>query len=415
MSEHFQPPARPKVAAKRRQRVHRAAAAAVAGALCAGGLAACGTGDADEAVEELGAAKSEVAIRTGMQQLVDDGFPGVLFSVTDKDGGTRDYVAGVGSRETGERPPKDGYVRIGSNTKSYTAAVVLQLVGEGKVKLDEPVETYLPGVIDGPDYDGGDITVRQLLQHTSGLPEYIEYLDVDVANLGSKHWTPQQMLAAAFKHKAVFPAGTKWMYSNTNYILLGLLIKKITRKPVGEAITERIVERLGLKETYWPKPGDKTIRDPHPEGYTAQPGQKLRKYTEMDPAVAGAAGALIATPSDVNRFFGALMAGDVVPPAQLKEMMKTKKIPEEAGMEGQSYGLGLIETKTPCGSMWGHGGDTPGFETANGVMTDGRSATVAVTALPSAIISKGSKKAMMKEALTKHGHVRDLVETAVCE
>ena len=101
----------------------------------------------------------------------EDGFPGALAAVRGKSGRTRDYTAGVGDVATGERVPVNGQVRIASNTKMFTATVVLQLVGEGRIGLDEPVETYLPGIVRGEGIDGRDITGRQLLQHTSGLPD----------------------------------------------------------------------------------------------------------------------------------------------------------------------------------------------------------------------------------------------------
>src|SRR6185312_10561146 len=121
------------------------------------------------------------AVQQALNTLVrDDGMPAALASVQGRNGRTRSYTAGVGDRTTGSKVPRDGQVRIGSNTKAFTAVVVLQLVGEGRIGLDATVDTYLPGLVRGEGIDGSRITVRQLLQHTSGLPNYSDYLGDEV-------------------------------------------------------------------------------------------------------------------------------------------------------------------------------------------------------------------------------------------
>ncbi|MFF8918893.1 serine hydrolase domain-containing protein [Streptomyces sp. NPDC015032] len=130
--------------------------------------------------------------------------------------------------------------------------------------------------------DGKKITVRNLLGHTSGLPDYTEFVEANTATVPSRTYTAKELLAPALRHKAVFPAGKRRQYSNTNYIVAGMLVERVTRKPVGEAVTERVIERLGLKETYWPEPGDKNVRKPRMEGYIAPPGGELKNATEMD-------------------------------------------------------------------------------------------------------------------------------------
>ncbi|WP_220448812.1 serine hydrolase domain-containing protein [Nonomuraea mesophila] len=309
-------------------------------------------------------------------------FPAALAAVRDSKGRTRYYTAGVGDLKTKAKVPVDGYVRIASNTKTFTAATVLQLVGEGKVKLDDPIETYLPKLIRGKAGDGRKITVRQLLQHTSGLPNYTRWIP-NIFDARDRYSTPQDLLRIAFKHKASFAPGKGWEYSNTGYTVLGLLIEKVTGKPVSTAITERIIKRAGLRHTYWPGKKVKTVRDPHAKGYgSRKPGGKLLDITNLDPSWGGAAGQLIATPSDLNRFWAALMDGTLLKPAQLKAMKKTVKAP---GMPaGWSYGLGLMKMPLSCGGVaWGHGGDIDGYETRGGITDDGRAAAIAVTALPS--------------------------------
>ncbi|WP_220447240.1 serine hydrolase domain-containing protein [Nonomuraea deserti] len=308
-------------------------------------------------------------------------FPGALATVEDGEGRTRYYTAGVGDLKTKAEVPVDGQVRIASNTKSFTAVTVLQLVGEGKVELDEPIETYLPKLLRGKSGDGRKITVRQLLQHTSGLPNYTRWMP-NILDVRNKYSSPQDLLKTAFAHKASFAPGTKWEYSNTGYIVLGLLIEKVDGRPVGEAITDRIIERIGLRHTYWPGKRVKTIRERHPKGYASRkPGGRLVDITHLDPSWGGAAGQLIATPSDLNRFWLALMDGKLLKPAQLSAMKKTMKAPGfPAGWE---YGLGLMKMPLSCGgTAWGHGGDIDGYETRGGVTDRGRAATIAVTTLP---------------------------------
>ncbi|TDC98426.1 serine hydrolase domain-containing protein [Actinomadura sp. 7K507] len=411
MSERSQPDARPNV----RRRLPRIVAAPAACALVLGGLTGCATGDAADAEAEIGAAKNEIAVQRAMQKVVKAGYPGVMVSVKGEDGETRDYSAGVGNRETGEAPPKNGYMRIASNTKTFVAATVLQLVGEGKLKLDAPIDTYLPGVVKGPDYDGRNITVRNLLGHSSGIPDYTQALVPDTAGMPDKTYTAEQLLAPLPKMKAAFPVGKKREYSNSNYVIAGMLIEKATGKPVGDAVTERVIDRLGLGDTHWPKPGDRNVPKPRMEGYTAPPGGKLKNVTGMDPSISGAAGMLISRPRDLNGFFAGLIGGKLMPDAQLKEMRKTVDSPG-SGMPNTTYGLGLDKITLSCGPLWGHGGDIHGYQSRGGVTPDGREVTVVVNALPAAIISEqSSMKAMEKQAMAKMKVVMDLVDTAVCE
>lgn len=157
-------------------------------------------------------------VQQGLNALVrTDGIPAALASVMDRDGRTHNYTAGVGDLTTGAKVPVDGQVRIGSNTKTFTAVVVLQLVAEGKVDLDASVDTYLPGLVRGDGIDGRHITVRQLLQHTSGLPDYSAYIADDT--LQHQYFDPRDLLDTALQHKADFAPGTNWEYSNTNYLL----------------------------------------------------------------------------------------------------------------------------------------------------------------------------------------------------
>jgi D-alanyl-D-alanine carboxypeptidase len=322
------------------------------------------------------------AIQQSLDALVQqEKFPAALASVT-KGGRTTSLVAGS-SRLGSQIPvPRDGSVRAGSNTKTFTAVVVLQLVAEGKVELDAPIEKYLPGVVRGEGIDGSKITVRQLLQHTSGLPNYTDHLGLDrFSQVRHRYFQPRELLDVALAHPALSAPGEKWHYSNTNYVLAGLLIERVTGRPVAEQVTERVIDRAGLRQTTWPGVGDQTVSGRHPHGYGLtdnDPG--VVDLTELDPSWGWAAGQLISTPGDLGRFFGALLGGKLLPAAQLAEMRKT--VPADIWPDAE-YGLGLVRTKLSCGGVyWGHGGDIHGYETRNGVTDDGRSASIAVTALP---------------------------------
>ncbi|MBP2400574.1 serine hydrolase domain-containing protein [Streptomyces syringium] len=346
-------------------------------------------------------------VQQGLNALVsNDGMPAALASVKDRDGRTRTYTAGVGDLATGSKVPDDGQVRIGSNTKTFTAVVVLQLVGEGKIGLDEPVDTYLPGLVRGKGIDGSRITVRHLLQHTSGLPNYVTYLGEDI-----RRYEPRDLLDIALQHEAVAEPGKKWEYSNTNYVLAGLIIEKVTRHSLVEEMDHRIIKRLGLRHTYFPAPGDVTIREPHPKGYYQDAaGAPLRDATELDPSWGWAAGQMISTNSDLNRFFTALLTGDLLAPAQLAQMRTTVPagFPFRSGAE---YGLGLVSTPLSCGGVyWGHGGSTTGYETRGGVTLDrhaDRSRATKSRAVNVAVTIQPTDKTAMKR-------VESLVDTALC-
>lgn len=370
-----------------RRRAVPVAVAMVVGALTAGVLAP----------PAASAAARPDTVQRGLNALVhSDGFPAALASVRDRAGRTRSYIAGVGDLATGSKVPRDGQVRIGSNTKVFTAVVMLQLVGEGKIRLDAKVDTYLPGLVRGEGIDGRHITVRQLLQQTSGLPNYTKYLGDDV-----RTYDPHELLDLALRHPADFSPGAKWEYSNTNYVLAGLIIQKVTGRPLAQEMDQRVIKRIGLRHTYFPAPGDATIREPHPKGYYQDSaGAPLRDVTETDPSWGWAAGQLISTNSDLNRFFTALLTGRLLPAAQLAQMRTTVPAgPPFAA--GSRYGLGLVSTPLSCGGVsWGHGGSFPGYETRGGVTEDGRAANVAVTIQP-------TDEAAMKR-------VERIVDTALC-
>ncbi|GAA3343872.1 serine hydrolase domain-containing protein [Amorphoplanes nipponensis] len=383
---------------------NRRAVAVTAGALAAltaGAVLAAPAASAGPAAP----GRSDV-VRHQLDRLVaGDGFPGALASVRGADGRVRDYTAGVADLRTGQPVPRDGRVRIGSNTKTFTAVVVLQLVGEGRIDLDGTVERYLPGVVRGAGIDGGRITVRQLLQQTSGLPDYDDVLFTeprDLVRLSHAYYDPRRLVDAALTRPARFAPGARWEYSNTNYVLAGLLAERVTGRPVGEEITRRIIEPLGLRHTSWPGVGEQRLTGRHPHGYVAvAPGAPWIDVTRMDPSLGWAAGQLISTPGELRTFLEALIGGRLLRPAQQAALTTTVAAPGFEPTGDWEYGLGIARHALPCGGhAWGHGGDIQGFETRNLVTERGRSAVVAVTALPTS------------EEMTTH--VSDSVDAALC-
>ena len=325
------------------------------------------------------------SIQTSLDELVKAGVaPGALASVRDSKGRVTNYTAGVNDPRTKVKVPTDGYVRMASNTKMYTAVAVLQLVEEGKVKLDEPIETYLPGLVRGEGFDGSTITVRHLLGMNSGLPDY----DLpDVSEWSVRYYEPRDMLDSAFAHPADAPApgGEQAQYRNINYILAGLLVQKVTGRPISEVITNKILKPAKLHETYWPGVGDKTIRQPHAKGYLPDPQtMKWVDTTQVDPSIAWAAGQMISTPSDLNKFLVALQNGKLIKPATLAEMRDSKIfLPGGEAFPDLvwHYGLGTTGYDLTCGGRaWGHGGDIDGYSSRTAITADGRAVTIVMTA-----------------------------------
>ncbi len=292
------------------------------------------------------------------------------------------HDARAGTAELGtERPvPWDGRFRIGSATKTFTATVVLQLVGEGRLSLDDTVEHWLPGVVQGDDRDGSRITVRQLLQHTSGIPE----VEGDIPALHTaagyraerlRTYTPAELVALAMRHPAPASPGT-FSYSDTNYILLGMITKKVTGRSWAQEVNARIIHPLGLADTITPGTFP-FIPGPHAHGYSALDTDTAIDVTEFNPSAADASGSIISTAHDMSRFYTALVGGRLLAPAQLDEMTTTVPAPEL----GADYGLGLGKFPLSCGgSYFTHPGGVSGYQTWIGVTPDAtRTAMLIVT------------------------------------
>ena len=391
---------------RRRLLVWRVLAVPVVAAIALGAA-----GGAASAAPSKGEAES---LKARAQGLVEAGYPAALAAVTDSKGESAGAAVGKGSLETGQAPPMDGEVRIGSNTKTFVAVVVMQLVQEGKVGLDEPIETYLPGLIKGEGIDGSKITVRQLLQHTSGLPEYTDTTpgSGDIFQIKDHYAQPRDLLDTALGKPAAFEPGTQWAYTNTNYVVLGMLVERVSQRPVGEQIDQRIVKKLGLSHTYFPAPGDRSIKGTHPQGYHLSAEGKLEDITEMDPTWGWAAGAMVSTPSELNTFFQAVFDGRLLTQSSIDEMKNGAVDASSRLGPGTVYGLGLIGSSLSCGgTSWGHGGTIHGYQTDNAVGPDGTAVTVAVTALPTAIADQSNLESSAKE---KYQRNKDAVDATLC-
>ncbi|MFI6097110.1 serine hydrolase domain-containing protein [Lentzea sp. NPDC051213] len=326
-----------------------------------------------------GTASAEVTDRGTVQQVMDQitssgGVLGLQARVTD---GRQRFAArsGVAEFDTAKPVPLNGRFRIGSVTKTFVSTVVLQLAGEGKVDLDAPVDRYLPGLVPYKD-----ITVRHVLQHTSGLYNYTPELPLDPAGFEQiryRHWEPEELLALATSHPLHFPPGTKWKYSNTNYVVAGLLIEKLTGKPYEKAVEQRILKPLRLDDTE--VPGDNVnIKGPHAHGYWSVDGTPT-DITRINPSLAYGAGEMVSTTRDLDTFIVALTSGKLLRPAQQKEIGRTTDVSPD-------YGLGLQVQTLSCGTrIWGHGGSIPGYVTFMVTTPDtGKRLQLSATSAPSA-------------------------------
>jgi D-alanyl-D-alanine carboxypeptidase len=303
--------------------------------------------------------RREVKLQRALDQLVAAGVPGALLLVRE-DGRTIRLASGYGTLEPKTRMRATDRFRVGSITKSFVAAVVLQLVGEGKLALDDTVERRLPGVVP----HGERITVRQLLNHTSGLFDYggdEEWLAAAYRD-PMRDWTPREIVAVATSHDPHFARGAHWSYSNTNYYVLGLIVEATTGRSLETELRSRIFLPLRLRATSFDT--GPRIAGPHAHGYFLKP---LQDVTVGSPSVVWAAGALVSDADDLARFFRALLGGRVLP-AQLLRTMETM-IPTEASF---SYGLGLQKMRMQCGAVWGHQGGMPGYSTEALNSKDGR-------------------------------------------
>ncbi|TCC32315.1 serine hydrolase domain-containing protein [Kribbella sindirgiensis] len=323
---------------------------------------------------------------------------------------TRTVVSGVGELR-GRSPRPDGRFRIGSTNKALVATVVLQLVAEQRMRLDDSVETWLPGLVQGNGYDGRRITVRQLLQHTAGIYDgnfpNIENAQQYYERRYTIH-TEEEIVRAGLSHPPEFQPGKGWSYSNTGYDLAGLVIKAVTGRTWYDEVDRRIVRPLGLRHTYFPGT-DPRIAGPHAHGYTRFTAGEYTDTTELIDA--DASGGYISTVKELDTIVRAMFDGRLLRPAQLREMMRT--VPTDGSADefwpNARYGLGLFSRDLPCGgTVWIPSGDQIGYKTRTGVTPGGRRSVVVSMStqlndsMPAAIGQEKAAKQVVDNALCQN-------------
>ncbi|KAA8884345.1 beta-lactamase family protein [Nocardia colli] len=340
-------------------------------------VAGCGADAVEAGARPADGGRADVV--RDLDGLLRSGAVGVLATVT-ANGETTVLTAGLADTAAGTaiRADRPEYVRIGSVTKTFTAAIVLQLAAERRVDLDRSVDTYLPGLLVGDGIDGRAITVRQILGHRSGLPEPVEPegLNEYTAARAGRTYTPAQEVALALQHPATFAPGARFEYANINYLVAGMLIEAVTGHRYADELRDRILTPLGLSDTYLPATGETGLREPHLTGYGTVDGI-VTDQTQIEPSMPWTSGALVSTGADLNRFFTALLAEQVVPQAQLRQMLDGVDM---GNGDGMSYGLGVGYAQLPCGAQFvGNVGGVPGFTAVAGATSSGRAVTFSYT------------------------------------
>jgi D-alanyl-D-alanine carboxypeptidase len=335
----------------RRRRL--AGAATIATCLTAGALVAAPASAGTPA-------QQDAKLQQGVDALVASGAPGALLLVRDGDRTVR-LTGGFGdvARKTPMRA--HDHFKIASLTKTYTATVVLQLAAAGKLRLSDSVERWLPGLVP----NGRHITVRQLLNHTSGIAEFEtdpRYLKPYLSGDFGFYWAPRKLVEMAVSHPPVFPPGKTSVssYSNTNYVLAGLIAEAASGHSFATELKRWIFRPLGLRHTsYQTKPG---LPAPYAHGYMVVDKPPMIDVTGLSPSLSPHSGAIVSTATDVADFYRALLAGRLLAPKQLAAMKRT--LPEARfDFPGQRYGLGLELFPTSCGDALGHNGVVPGYMT----------------------------------------------------
>ena len=301
-----------------------------------------------------------------------------------------DFTVASGTTERGVQSPPDAdtHFRIASNTKTMTAAVILQLAQEGKLSLDDPVSEYVSGVP-----DGDNITVEELLKMRTGLYNYTnaQQMATSLDDNPTKEWTPQELLDIAFAKPPNFAPNTEFEYSNTNYVLLGLIIEKVDGKPLATAFQDRLFGPLGMTNTELPAGPTYTIPDPFTHGYlygnssvalfgepdytpeqiaAAEDGTlKPTDYTDVNHSFAFGAGNVISTANDLATWTKALVGGKVLDSEYQKLWLDSPQVQDPAKPGGQWYGYGITRQKWLSNNLIYHGGETVGYNSKMAVET----------------------------------------------
>ncbi|MFJ3901628.1 serine hydrolase domain-containing protein [Streptomyces sp. NPDC090025] len=308
-------------------------------------------------------------VEAALNAAMANGAPGAMARFTGPDG-VQSRTVGVMDRVAGTPMDVNARFRIGSVSKTFSSVVLLQLVQEKRLELDAPVNRYLPGLL--PD---DRITVRHLMTHRSGLADYTDAMFNQTVPgfeaVRNKVFTYQELVALSLAEPRTTEPGVSYKYSNTNFVVGGMLIEKLTGRPVADAYQRRIFKPLKLKGTSYVHP-DTKIKGLHARGYLHpdEEGAPLVDSTEQTVSWAQSAGAVISTPADLNTFMSALMKGRLLSPAMLDAM---RTVTPTDTTNTRFYGLGLRRYDLSCGTqVYGHTGTVQGFYTYAFSTKDGR-------------------------------------------
>ncbi|MGX1883620.1 serine hydrolase domain-containing protein [Streptomyces sp. NPDC055287] len=363
-------PAHPDNRRPRRPRIRLAAVASAAVLSLAAGVVPTQAAAAEHLTAASAAPFAEAghrldrgALRDSLAAIHQAGMYGAYSSVRD---GSEQWrgATGLADVDTGRRMRPEFEHRIGSITKTFTAVAVLQEVRKGRIGLDTPIGRHLPELV--PGERGRQVTVRMLLNHTSGIADYVlPAFPGVVENPGKvldenrfRHLDPEHLARLGLAAPPVAERG-KHAYSNTNYVLAGLLLQKVTGQDAETYITRNVIRKAGLRHTYFPR--SPHISGPHAKMYESMFGliEPARDFSVYDMSWAGTAGAMVSTMRDLNDFYRQLLGGKLLGPAELRAMKTTVPAYEPAPGEevAMRYGLGLYTLRMPDGGWyWGHDG-----------------------------------------------------------
>ena len=303
------------------------------------------------------------ATTASFQQVLDDtrataGFPGVIALVSSPQG-TWIGTSGTTGEGLDAVPTPTDHTRVGSLTKTMTATVILQLSEEGKLNLSDPIGKYVPGMP-----NGDTATIQQLAEMTSGIAPYTtsEVFQQQLFADPLKVWTPEELVAFEQGQSAEFAPGEGWQYSNTNYVLLGMVIEQVTGQSIADVFSERLFGPLGMTDTVFPGSSN-AIADPHLRGLTEQ-GQDngaTADATDWNPSEAYTAGEVISTLADLEIWAHAMFTGEGILKPETQQFRRdsiNRTIPPNTAAAGYGFGIGDM------GGWWGHDGQIPGYTTA---------------------------------------------------